>query len=133
MMRKFFCKSPTVASTREISSLKCMARMCMAGSAFWERGAGGGVTQGFRSCDEDAWSEVIQRRGDPRKFLALVAVNDLINQRFVGEIHLDEFSVSHTKDDIQWENDEEEKVEAKLKEECSDFTAFIRASGRKER
>ena len=57
--------------------------------------------------------------------------NDLINQRLVGEIYLDAFSVSHTKDDIQWENDEEEQVEAKLKNECADFTAFIRASGNK--
>lgn len=68
----------------------------------------------------------------PEEIFGVGGVNDLINQRFVGEIHLDEFSVSHTKDDIQWENDEEEKVEAKLKEECSDFTAFIRASGRKD-
>jgi len=57
--------------------------------------------------------------------------NDLINQRLVGEIHLDEFSVSHTKDDIQWENDEEEKVEAALAKECADFTAFIKASGKR--
>jgi len=57
--------------------------------------------------------------------------NDLINQRLVGEIHLDDFSVSHTKDDIQWEDDEEEQVEAKLNEECSDFTAIIRAQGNK--
>ncbi|MBC6405230.1 MAG: ATP-binding protein [Rhodospirillales bacterium] len=58
--------------------------------------------------------------------------NDLINQRLVGEIHLDQFSVSHTKDDIQWENDEEEKVEAALAQECADFTTFIKASGKRQ-
>ena len=67
----------------------------------------------------------------PEDIFGIGGSNDLINQRLVGEIHLDGFSVSHTKDDIQWENDEEEKVEAKLKEECADFTAFIRASGRR--
>lgn len=67
----------------------------------------------------------------PEEIYGVGGSNDLINQRLVGEIHLDEFSVSHTKDDIQWDNDEEEKVEAKLKEECSDFTAFIRASGKR--
>ena len=66
----------------------------------------------------------------PEDIYGFGGTNDLINQRLVGEIHLDDFSVSHTKDDIQWENDEEEKVEAKLKEKCADYTAFIRASGR---
>src|SRR5690606_18374644 len=47
--------------------------------------------------------------------------NDLINQRLVGEIHLDEFEVSHTKDDIQWFGNQEEEVENKLFEECRDY------------
>ena len=34
--------------------------------------------------------------------------NDLINQRLVGEIHLNDFEVSHTKDDILWYGDEQE-------------------------
>lgn len=47
--------------------------------------------------------------------------NDLINQRLVGEIHLDHFDVSHTKDDILWLGDEEEQIEEKLREHCGDF------------
>ena len=47
--------------------------------------------------------------------------NDLINQRLIGEIHLDEFDVSHTKDDILWLGDEEEKVEEELAKCCSDY------------
>jgi len=47
--------------------------------------------------------------------------NDLINQRLVGEIHLDGFDVSHTKDDIDWYGDEQEIVETKLAEECWDY------------
>lgn len=43
------------------------------------------------------------------------ARNDLINQRLVGEIFLDGFDVSHTKDDILWGADQEELVETKLK------------------
>jgi hypothetical protein len=44
--------------------------------------------------------------------------NDLVNQRLVGEIHLDDFEVSHTKSDILWMGDEEERVEERLKKIC---------------
>ena len=47
--------------------------------------------------------------------------NDLVNQRLVGEIHLDDFEVSHTKDDILWLGDQEEQVESGLREHCNDF------------
>ena len=47
--------------------------------------------------------------------------NDLVNQRLVGEIHLDDFTVSHTKDDILWFGKEEEDVEEKLLEVCGDY------------
>lgn len=47
--------------------------------------------------------------------------NDLVNQRLVGEINLDGFEVSHTKDDILWFGDQEEEVEKLLNENCSDF------------
>jgi hypothetical protein len=47
--------------------------------------------------------------------------NDLANQRLVGEIHLDNFEVSHTKDDILWLGDQEEEVERKLLEHCGGY------------
>lgn len=47
--------------------------------------------------------------------------NDLVNQRLVGEIHLNNFEVSHTKDDIQWVGDQEDEVERLLFENSSDF------------
>lgn len=47
--------------------------------------------------------------------------NDLINQRLFGEIHLDGFAVSHTKDSILWFGDEEEEVERALAEACLDY------------
>ena len=47
--------------------------------------------------------------------------NDLVNQRLVGEIHLDDFVVSHTKDQIVWLGDEEEKVNEELRNHCGDF------------
>lgn len=47
--------------------------------------------------------------------------NDLINQRLIGEIHLDQFEVSHTKDDILWFGDEEEGVQRQLKDTCGDY------------
>ena len=50
-----------------------------------------------------------------------LGTNDLVNQRLVGEIHLNQFDVSHTKDDILWLGDQEEKVEAGLKTHCGDY------------
>lgn len=47
--------------------------------------------------------------------------NDLVNQRLVGEIHLDEFEVSHTKDDILWLGTQEEDVEEQLRTHCNDY------------
>ena len=56
--------------------------------------------------------------------------NDLVNQRLVGEIHLDDFVVSHTKDDIQWLGDQEEEVERLLLESCRDYVQYARDSAR---
>lgn len=57
--------------------------------------------------------------------------NDLVNQRLIGEIHLDDFDVSHTKDDILWLGSQEEEVENKLFEQCADYrdTALKRRKG----
>lgn len=52
--------------------------------------------------------------------------NDLINQRLVGEVSFDEFEVSHTKDDILWRENEQDEVEAKLKEIALDFMKVAR-------
>lgn len=47
--------------------------------------------------------------------------NDLVNQRLIGEISLDEFDVSHTKDDILWLGTQEESIEEGLRLHCSDY------------
>jgi hypothetical protein len=47
--------------------------------------------------------------------------NDLVNQRLIGEIHLDAFDVSHTKDDILWVGDEEDVVEEELRKRCNSY------------
>ena len=52
--------------------------------------------------------------------------NDLINQRLIGEIHLNDFEVSHTKDDILWQGDEQEEVEKLLARECADYIEIAR-------
>jgi hypothetical protein len=52
--------------------------------------------------------------------------NNLINQRITGEINLDMFEVSHTKDGILWQGDEEEKVQDMLKQEATDFIEVAR-------
>jgi len=44
--------------------------------------------------------------------------NDLVNQRLVGELYMDGFDVSHTKDEILFENDELDELESKLLEHC---------------
>ena len=52
--------------------------------------------------------------------------NDLLNQRLIGEIHLDDFEVTHTKDGIQWYGDEEEVVEKELEEKIKDLISIAR-------
>jgi hypothetical protein len=47
--------------------------------------------------------------------------NNLVNQRLVGEIHLDGFEVSHTKDDIIWDGDEEDDLQRKLYQVCAEY------------
>ena len=46
--------------------------------------------------------------------------NDLVNQRVVGELFLDQFSVSHTKDKIVWEDEEEDQLDIKLGQVCTE-------------
>ena len=50
--------------------------------------------------------------------------NDLLNQRLLGEIHLDGFLVSHTKDAIQWMGDQEEQIGRNLKEIFMDYMRY---------
>lgn len=52
--------------------------------------------------------------------------NDLVNQRLTGEVHLDAFIVSHTKDNIQWMGDEEDVLERALRDECAEYRDFAR-------
>jgi hypothetical protein len=52
--------------------------------------------------------------------------NDLLNQRLLGEIHLEDFEVTHTKDNIQWYGDEEETVEKNLAKEIADLISVAR-------
>ena len=62
----------------------------------------------------------------PEEIYGFQGRNDLINQRLVGEIHLDGFEVSHTKDDILWYGGQQEEVERLLKEECADYVEVAR-------
>ena len=64
----------------------------------------------------------------PERIYGFQGRNDLINQRLVGEIHLNEFEVSHTKDDILWVGDEQEKLERLLEDACADYIAVARRS-----
>lgn len=41
--------------------------------------------------------------------------NDLLNQRLLGEFHLDDFEATHTKDYLQWYGVDEEQAEKELK------------------
>lgn len=62
----------------------------------------------------DAWR--------PQSIFGQVAgTNDLVNQRIVGEIHLDDFEVSHTKNQILWRDDELDQIEDALLERFSDY------------
>lgn len=52
--------------------------------------------------------------------------NDLVNQRLVGEVHLDGFDVSHTKDNILWRGTQEDDVQAGLKTHCASYRDFAK-------
>ena len=58
----------------------------------------------------------------PGKMFGHDAPNDLRNQRLVGEIHLDNFSISHTKDAILWDDDEEIEIQDYL---CGEFAHYV--------
>jgi hypothetical protein len=55
------------------------------------------------------------------------ARNDLINQRVTGELIMDAFSASHTKDAIDWEMDEEDTLGEKLLKLCKDYGVLVYA------
>ena len=89
-------------------------------------GSGGRAKAGFSILCSDrvvrGWSDSWR----PEDIYGFQGRNDLINQRLVGEIHLDTFEVSHTKDDILWVADEQEEVERLLQEACADYIAVAR-------
>lgn len=47
--------------------------------------------------------------------------NDLVNQRLVGEVYLEGFIETMSKDDINWQGDEEDRLSEKLKEIAEDY------------
>jgi Histidine kinase-, DNA gyrase B-, and HSP90-like ATPase len=49
--------------------------------------------------------------------------NSLVSQRLVGEIHLDDFKVSHTKNAIRFYGDEEEQIEKELENQFKEYKA----------
>ncbi len=86
-----------------------------------KQGVGGRVEAGFSVIQAKrvihGWPEAWR----PTSIFGPYGTNDLVNQRLVGELELDGFEVSHTKDSIQWRGDEEEEVEKKLKEAVGDY------------
>jgi len=52
--------------------------------------------------------------------------NDLVNQRFVGELFLDDFRVSHTKDEIIFEGEEEDLLDYELGVQFGDLRAVAK-------
>lgn len=50
--------------------------------------------------------------------------NTLVSQRLIGEIVLDGFEVSHTKDDIVWQADEYDRLEEFLIERTQELKRF---------
>ena len=66
----------------------------------------------------------------PEKVFGIGGRNDLINQRVVGEVNLEEFEISHTKDEINWDGLEEELVEEGLLTVCKPFMETARKARR---
>ena len=87
---------------------------------------GGRANAGFSILHADRVVRGWPESWRPENIYGFQGRNDLINQRLVGEIHLNEFEVSHTKDDILWHGDEQEQVENLLKRECADYIEVAR-------
>ena len=88
--------------------------------------SGGRAKAGFSILHADRVVKGWPESWRPEAIFGFQGRNDLINQRLVGEIHLNEFEVSHTKDDILWYGDEQEQVEKLLKMECADYIDIAR-------
>jgi hypothetical protein len=86
-----------------------------------KHGEGGRVEAGFSVIQAKrvihGWPEAWR----PSTIYGPYGTNDLVNQRLIGELELDGFEVSHTKDSIQWRGEEEEQVEKKLQEIVNDY------------
>ena len=54
-------------------------------------------------------------------------VNDLVNQRLFGEIYLEGFDVSHTKDEILFADEELDSLEAKLLDKVGDLKEIAKS------
>ena len=62
--------------------------------------------------------------------------NDLVNQRLVGEVHLNDFEVSHTKDGILWRTGEEAELGERLRlisQEYIEIALSFRKQGARQR
>lgn len=89
--------------------------------------AGGRPKAGFAIVHQDRMVQTWPDAWHPESLYGQTqGSNDLVNQRLVGQIHLDEFDVSHTKDDIHWVDDEEDQVQSKLQEVCAEYRDVAR-------
>ena len=52
--------------------------------------------------------------------------NNLLNQRLVGELNLDGFEVSHTKDSVVFDGEQEEMLEEWLRDQCANYIETAR-------
>jgi len=55
------------------------------------------------------------------------ARNDLLNQRLTGELIMNDFKASHTKDAIDWEHDDEEILGALLRDKANEYGLLVEA------
>ena len=85
------------------------------------KGSGGRGNAGFSILHADRVVRGWPDSWRPEQIYGFGGRNDLINQRLVGEIHLNDFDVSHTKDDILWHGNELEQVESLLKSDIADY------------
>ena len=88
--------------------------------------SGGRAKAGFSILHADRVVRGWPESWRPETIFGFQGRNDLINQRLVGEIHLNDFEVSHTKDDILWYGDEQEQIEKLLQKECTDYIEIAR-------
>ena len=107
--------------TKKVKSKKKESKSITGWVGVLGQGKAGRVNAGFSIFHNNRQVVGYPEAWKPESIFGEWGSNDLINQRITGELHLDDFEVSHTKDGIYWKFDEEREVGELIKGKIGDL------------